>query len=193
VVRSGRRWALIGLALVALTSCDTGRRKAAETAIARAERMVTALKDRAVKVMPDRTQALIDSLEVAKKAAAAGEFGPAAATAGQVATDAIDIANSLAGKSTQLTSDFMAFSAELPGRVDAIEQKARRGAPAGVDRAAFGALVADLPVWRDEWKAAVKAYQEGDLAIASSKAKALKAKIAEAENLLGISPAPEAQ
>jgi len=186
---AGRRVALLCLLALAL-GCSERKRQEAEAAVERAERMVTALAERAAKIMPDRAQALADSLEASKQRLTAGEFASATETARQVQVDAIEIANSLASTSTKISGDFMAFSAVLPGRVDRIERKVRQLSagrlPAGLDRARFDALAKELPVWRDEWKAAVKAFQTGELGTAAVKASELKEKVTEAEALLGL-------
>jgi hypothetical protein len=190
VLALGRK-GLIACLVLGLVGCGARKRKEAEAAIARAERMVTAVKDRAVKVVPEETQGLIDSLAAAQRQAAAGDHTLAAVTAHQVQADAIEIANSLAGKSTQLSSDFMAFSAQLPDRVERIRRRvnqlsAGRSLPAGIDRARFDSLAADVPSWSDSWKAAVKDFEGGNLGAASAKAHALERKVAAADTLLGL-------
>jgi hypothetical protein len=185
--------ALIACLVLGVGGCGAGKRKDAEAAIARAERMVTGVKDRAEKVVPDATQALIDSLAAAQRQSAAGDHTLAAITARQVQADAIEIANSLAGKSTQLSSDFMAFSGQLPPRVERIKSRVRqlaggRALPAGMDRARFDSLAAEVPAWSDTWKAAVKEFESGNLSAASVKAHALQRKLDAAESLLGLVP-----
>ncbi|MGE0554858.1 MAG: hypothetical protein AB7R55_15620 [Gemmatimonadales bacterium] len=189
-MRGAFRLAALGVTLALALGCGERRRQEAEAAVERAERMVAGVEERAAKIVPDRARALAESLAVSKERLAAGELVGATETARQVQVDAIEIANSLASTSTRISGDFMAFSAVLPGRVERIERRVRQlsGAqlPAGIDRAGFDALARELPVWRDEWKAAVKAFETGELGTASAKADELKQKVMAAEELLGL-------
>lgn len=189
-MRGASRQAALVVTLTLALGCGERRREEAEAAIERAERFVAAVEERAVKIVPDRARALAESLAVSKERLAAGELVGAAETARQVQVDAIEIANSLASTSTKISGDFMAFSAVLPGRVDRIERRVRQLSasrlPAGIDRARFDALATELPAWRDEWKAAVKAFETGELGTAAAKADELKEKVTAAEALLGV-------
>ncbi len=161
-------------------------------AIARADRMVTAVRDRSIKVMPDETKGMVDSLQAAKARASAGDHRGALATASDVATTAIQIANAIGPKSTQLTSAFTAIGAEVSGSVPRIKSKldqlaGQQRLPSGVDRARFDALRADFKTWMDSWNAAVDDFTKGNLATAFAKAEAMKKKIDDASSLLGIS------
>ena|SRR2546425_6973780 len=186
--RSSR--SVTGLLLLGLAGCG-GERKDAETAIIRADRMVTALRDRAAKVLPEETKALVDSLQAAQARAAARDYRAARATAVGVAGKAIEIANSLAGKSTEFSSAFMAFSAELPQSVERIRHRlsqlpAGSRLPPGLDRAKLEAIKADVPNWSETWKSAVVDFNNGNLGAAIAKATALKQKVTEANTLLGL-------
>ncbi len=173
---------------VALAGCD-GTKDEAERAIDRADRMVTAMRDRAMKVLPEETKALADSLQAAKDKFAAKEHLEALNTARATQGKAIELANSLSGKSTQLSSAFMAFSGKLNETVGLIRRRVDQYSgrlPARIDRAAFEALKADLPTWDETWKAATKDFQNGDFGPANARADSLKQKIAAAHTLLGI-------
>lgn len=178
----------------ALTGCD-GTKGEAERAIDRADRMVAAMRDRAMKVVPEETKALADSLQAAKDRFAAKEHLAALNTARAAQAKAIELANSLTGKSTELSSAFMAFSGQLNETVARIKRKLTQyssgSLPSGVDRAAFEALKADVPTWDDTWKAATKDFQNGDFGVATARADSLKQKIAAANALLGIATDPK--
>jgi hypothetical protein len=181
------------LAIFALGSAVAGcysDKGEAERAIERADRMVAAMRDRAVKVVPVETKALLDSVQAAKDKFAAKEYLAALNTARASQGRAIELANSLTGKSTQLSSKFMAFSGNLNETVDRIRRRLAAGPPPGVDRAAFEALQADVPKWDDSWRAATKEFQSGDFGSANARADSLKAKIAAANALLKI-PEPK--
>jgi hypothetical protein len=173
------------LLVMTLAGCDQTKGEA-ERAIDRADRMVTALRDRAMKVVPGEVKALEDSLQVAKDRFAAKEHVAALEAARWTQQTAIALANSLAGKSTELSSAFMAFSGRLNETVARIKRRLSGAPPAGVDRAAFEALKADVPSWDETWKAATKDFQNGDFGSATARADSLKAKIAAAHALLGI-------
>src|SRR2546425_12401866 len=96
--RSSR--SVTGLLLLGLAGCG-GERKDAETAIVRADRMVTALRDRAAKGLPEETKALVDSLQAAQARAAARDYRAARATAVGGAGQGTDSANSPAGRRHQ--------------------------------------------------------------------------------------------
>ena len=179
----------VGLAVLALVGCSRAGEEA-EKAVERADRMVTAIKDRAIKVLPAETAALVDSLAAAKQALVAKDYQAAANSARAVQASAIEIANSLTGKSTEISSSFMAFSSQLNDAVGQIRRRvsqlSRGPLPAGIDKAAFNALKADLPTWEETWKAATKEFQAGEFGAATTRADSLKRKIAAADSLLGI-------
>jgi hypothetical protein len=175
---------LVGAALI---GCE-GTKGEAERAIDRAERMVTAMRDRAVKVVPIETKALTDSLQAVKDRFAAKDYVGALDGARATQARAIELANSLAGKSTELSSAFMAFSGRLNETVARIRRRVSGSPPAGVDRAAFEALKADLANWDETWKAATNDFQNGDFGSANLRADSLRVKIAAAQALLGIPP-----
>ena len=176
--------------VVAVMACS-GVQKEAETAVQRADRMVTAVKDRSIKVMPDETEAMVDSLAAAKALQAAGDHRGALTSASNVASEAIRIANALGPKGTELTSAFTAMSAEVSAKVPRIkarlDQLARQSRlPASIDRARFDALRADFKTWMDDWNKAVDDFKNGELAVAFAKATAIKKKVDDANSLLGI-------
>jgi len=181
--------AAAGLLIGSLAGCDRTEGDA-QRAIDRADRMVTAMKDRAMKVVPAETNALVDSLQAAKGSFAAKDHKAALATALAVQNKAIQIANSLSGKSTELSSAFMAFSGELNAAVERIKRRlsqlSRGPLPGDIDRAAFDALQTDIPTWEETWKAATREFQSGDFGVATARADSLKQKIAAANTLLGI-------
>jgi hypothetical protein len=179
----------VALAALAFTGCSRAEEDARK-AVDRADRMVTAVKDRSIKVLPAETAALADSLAAAKQALAAKNYPAALTSATAVQGKAIEIANSLAGKSTEMSSSFMAFSGTLNDAVGQIRRRvsqlSRGPLPASIDKTAFNALKADLPSWEDTWKAATKEFQQGEFGAATARADSLKRKIAAADSLLGI-------
>jgi hypothetical protein len=185
--RIGRLSCLVFL----LAACDRTA-KDAETAIARADRMVTAVKDRSIKVMPDETKEMVDSLQTAKARDAAGDHRGALAAASEVASTAIRIANAIGPKSTELNSTFTAIGAEVSARVPRIKARldqlsAQGKLPAGLSRSRFDSLKADFrTTWKDEWNTAVDDFKQGNLAVAITKATAMKKRIDDANALLGL-------
>jgi hypothetical protein len=180
----------LGCLLFLVSACDRTA-KEAETAIARADRMVTAVKDRSVKVMPDETKAMVDSLQAAKARDAAGDHRGALAAASGVASTAIQLANAIGSKSTELNSTFTAIGAEVSARVPRIKSRldqlaAQAKLPAGLTRSRLDSLKTDFRTWPDMWNAAVDDFKQGNLAVAITKATAMKQKIDDAGALLGL-------
>jgi hypothetical protein len=176
---------------IGLVSACNRTAKDAETAIARADRMVTAVRDRSIKVMPDETKAMVDSLQAAKARDAAGDHRGALAAASEVASTAIRIANTIGSKSTELNSAFTEIGAEVSARVPRIKSRLDQLAgsaklPPGLDRARFDSLRTDFKTWMDSWNAAVDDFKQGNLAVAISKATAVKKRIDDAAALLGL-------
>jgi len=185
------RLALLAATLLTLGLAGCGDSKGeAQRAIERADRMVTAMKDRAMKVVPVETEALVDSLQAANRRFAAKDYLTARNTAREAQGRAIEIANSLAAKSTELSSAFMAFSGQLNAAVGRIKRRLSQlssgSLPASIDRVAFDALKADVPTWDEAWKVATKSFENGDFGAATARADSLRQKIAAANALLGI-------
>ena len=177
--------------LIGLVSACNRTAKDAEIAIARADRMVTAVRDRSIKVMPDETKAMVDSLQAAKARDAAGDHRGALAAASEVASTAIRIANTIGAKSTELNSAFTEIGAEVSARVPRIKSRLDQLAgsgklPPGLDRIRFDSLRTDFKTWMDSWNAAVDDFKQGNLAVAISKATAVKKRIDDAAALLGL-------
>jgi hypothetical protein len=182
------------LVVAGLAGCGRARQQA-EEAVELADRMVTASRERAEKVAPEETRALADSLQVARERAAAGDYPAATALARRVSETTIELVKSLPGKSTEISSAFMAFSAELPGRVERIRTRLSRLSgggrlPAGLDRARLDALQAETMGWEETWKGAVRDFQQGNLGAAKAVVAELRKKVAEADSLLGLTSAP---
>lgn len=188
------RFGMSFLVVVGLAGCGRAR-KQAEEAVGLADRMVTASRERAEKVAPEETRALADSLQVARERAAAGDYQAAAALARRVSETTIELVKSLPSRSTEISSAFMAFSAELPGRVERIRTRlsqlsAGGRVPAGLDRARLDALKAETTSWENTWKGAVRDFQQGNLGAAKAVVTELRKKVAEADSLLGLTTPP---
>ncbi len=188
-MRAGTKLVAVIVLGAAIAGCYSDKGES-ERAIERADRMVAAMHDRAMKVVPVETKALLDSVQAAKDKFAAKEYLASLNTARASQSRAIELANSLTGKSTELSSKFMAFSGNLNETVGRIKHRLTLPPPAGADRSAIEALQADVPKWDDTWRAATKDFQNGDFGLAIARADTLKEKIAAANALLKI-PAPK--
>jgi hypothetical protein len=137
--------------------------------------------------MPDETRAMVDSLAAAKALQAAGNHRDALASASNVASEAIRIANAIGPKGTELSSAFTSIGAEVSAKVPKIKARLDQGRlPRNVSRAQFDSLRADFRTWMDEWNTAVDDFKSGELAVAFGKATAIKKKVDDAITLLGI-------
>lgn len=180
---------MIGLSLAA---CDSDKRNA-ETGVATAERLVSAVQGEVAKVIPSAAESLASGVQMAKQHLAARHYDSALAAARNVAVKAKDLAGSLTSKRTSLTADFTAMSGELPPSMERVQAKVARLAAAGalpprVKSADFAALRTEVRGWNDAWRSAIDDFNKGEIGSAMAKAKVMKSQVTEAMALLGLSP-----
>jgi len=177
------------LLLIGTTAC--GNTKAAEEAIARADRFYTGMQEEAAKVMPEAVKRLADTLQKAKDHLAAGDGTAAQAAAVEAAGEAVRLAKLVPRKRVELDSIYKAVSREVTYPVQQTVAKVRQlnnagRIPPGVTRAAFDSVKTVIAAWEGDWKAATEDYQKGQLAAAANKANAVKSSVIAAMRMLGV-------
>jgi len=175
---------------VGISACGAAQ-KEAEEALDRANRFYGAMQTEAMKVVPDLTAPIGDSLEVAKQLMAAGKYREAQAKAVDVAGEAVRVAKLVPRKREELDSTFKSISVEItyPVRqvVSRIRQLNASGAvPKGLARASFDSLKQDVTTWEEAWSQAQAWYQKGEIDSAASRALALKGSVQAAMSVLGV-------
>jgi predicted metal-dependent phosphotriesterase family hydrolase len=179
------------LTLLIVGTAGCGNTKAAEEAIARADRFYAGMQEEATKVLPDAVKRLSDSLQKAKDLLAGGDGTGAQRVAVDAAGEAVRLAKLVPRKRVELDSIYKVVSVEVthPFRqtVTKIGQISSSGRmPAGVTRASFDSLKKEALTWEDTWKSATAHYQKGELALAASRANEVKSKIIGAMRMLNV-------
>jgi hypothetical protein len=191
-MRHATRLPAVTLFLIGTAACG-GDRKAADEAIARADRFVAAMRTEASKVLPEAVKRLEDSLQQAKDQAAAGDHRAARAIATGVAGGAIEVARSVGPKRTEFDSIYKVISFEVTEPVRKTVARARQLSgggrlPPGVSRVTFDSLRAEIAGWEGAWKTVTEHYYKGEIGPAATKAMALRKSVFDAMKLLGLSP-----
>lgn len=174
-----------------LAAACGGSTKAAEEAIARADRFYSGMQEEASKVMPEAVKRLADSLKKAKDQLTAGDGTGATATATDAAGEAVRLAKLVPRKRVELDSIYKVVSVEVTYPVRQAVAKVRQlnasgRLPAGVGRPAFDSLKQVVAGWEDNWKEATDHFKKGELALAASKANEVKASVIAAMKVLGV-------
>jgi uncharacterized protein YoxC len=179
---------LLGCALGAV-SCSG--KSAATAAVATAQTAFDAVKDQAMKVMPEETQKLSDAITTAKTNIDQGKIQEAMEAAKALPEQVKQLADDAAKKKDELTASWNAASAELPKAVEAVEQKVdvlskTHKLPHGMDAAAFAGIKESLGTMKQTWADAQAQFQSGNLADAMSKVGTLKQSLSSAMTTLGL-------
>jgi PBP1b-binding outer membrane lipoprotein LpoB len=166
-------------------------KKPAEEAIKAAEAAINAVKDEAVKYVPDQVKGLEDGLQAAKDAFAKKDYKAALSAAKDLPGKAKEVAAAAAAKKTELTEAWKQMSSGLPNMVQAIKTRVdilsqSKKLPANLDKAKLESVKAGLPEVTQMWDDAQKAFSNGNLADAMSKAKTVKDKAVEMMTTLGM-------
>jgi len=176
--------AIVGLALA---GCVEG---SAREAVEKAEGQVSALRDQAQKIAPDRLQALDDSLAGVKSRLESGDYRSVVMSARSISAQARDLEANMDNTKSQLETAFSSAAGEIPAQLEQAlarisEIAGMRRLPSSVNAASFEALKTESATWNDAWAKAKADFDAGNLAQAMSAANALRAKIREATALIG--------
>jgi len=173
-----------------VAACASGK-KPAEEAIKAAEVAINDAKGEAMKYIPDQVKGLEDGLKAAQDAFAKKDYKAALSAAKDLPGKAKDLAGAAATKKEELTKAWKEMSGGLPkmveaikGRVDILSQSKKL--PANLDKAKLDGVKAGLPEVTQMWDDAQKAFSDGNLADALSKAKTIKDKAVEMMTTLGM-------
>jgi len=182
---------MVLIVLVLFVAACASSSKPAEEAIKAAEAAINAVKGEAMKYVPDQVKALEGELQAAKDAFAKKDYKAALSAAKDLPGKAKDLAAAAAAKKTELTKAWEEMSGGLPKMVEAIKSRVdilskSKKLPANLDKAKFEEVKAGLPGVTQMWEDAQKAFSDGNLADAVSKAKTLKDKAVEMMTTLGM-------
>jgi hypothetical protein len=185
------------LLLVFLAGC-AGDKTPAEQAIKAAEDALNAVKGEAMKYIPDQVKGVEDALKAAKDSFAKKDYKAALNQAKDLASKAKDLGAAAMAKKTEFTKAWEEMSGGLPKMVEAIKSRvdilsASKKLPANLDKAKFDGAKAGLSEITQMWGDAQKAFQDGMLADATSKAKTVKDKAVEIMTTLGMQVPPAAK
>lgn len=173
-----------------LAACSSGKAPA-EQAIKAAEEAFNAVKDEAIKYVPDQAMAVEDALNAAKESFSKKDYAAATSAATSASAKANDLVAVVAGKKAELTKEWEDLSGGLPKMLDAVKSRvdtlaASRQLPANLDKAKFEEAQNGLAEANTMWDEANKAYNEGNLVDAIAKATAVKEKAAGIMSTLGM-------
>jgi len=184
--------------LVLFAAACSSQQKPAEEAIKAAEAAIDSAKGEAAKYIPDEVKGLQDQLQAAKDALAKKDYKAALSAAKDLPGKAKDLAAAAEAKKTELTKTWEEMSGSLPKMVEAIKSRVdvlskTKKLPANIDKAKLDAVKAGLPELTQMWGDAQKAFSDGSLADAVSKATTLKDKAAEMMTTLDMQAAAGAK
>jgi hypothetical protein len=175
---------------LALASCANDK-GAATTALATAQTAYAAVKDNAMKILPDQAKAIEDSLTAAKAALDGGDAKAALATAQAIPAQVKQLSDALPAKEAELKTTWESMSAGLPAMMAEVQKHAdaitKSGhMPAGMDKAAFETLKTGITSASQTWTDAQAAFQSGNLADAVSKSELVQQALTAAMGALKI-------
>jgi ABC-type transporter Mla subunit MlaD len=171
---------------------------AATAAVGTAQTAFDAVKDQAMKVMPEETQKVSDAIAAAKTDIDQGKFTEAMEAAKTLPEQVKQLADQASKKKDELTANWTSMSAELPKAVDAVQQKVdalskMKKLPAGLDATKFEGIKTALVSAKQSWADAQTAFQAGNLADAMGKVGTIKQTVVEAMTTLGLTVPPTLQ
>jgi hypothetical protein len=180
----------LGIVIVALTACSGGKGPA-EQAIKAAEAAYDAVKDEALKYVPDQARDVERALSALKGTFNKGDYKAVMTSAQEVTSKVKDLSPAILARKDELTKNWTDISAGLPKMVDAIRSRLdilsqSKKVPAGLDKAKFESAKAGLAEISQVWTEASDAFKSGDLTNALAKAKAVKNRAVEIMTSLGM-------
>lgn len=177
--------------MLVVTACGDGQKAMADTALAALQASYDAVKADAAKYVPDDTRRLEEALASARGALAKGDYGKTIDEARDLAGKVGDLRAAVAAKRAELARAWDELHAKVPAAVEGLQKqvdalaKAKK-LPDGVTKDAVDAARAAVPALVASWDEATAAFKAANLADATAKAKALKARSAEIMASLGL-------
>lgn len=174
-----------------------GDKGPAELAIKGAEQAVNAVKEEAMKYVPDQLKSVEDALAVVKDQFSKGDYSASLTGAKDVTAKANELLTAVTAKKDELTKNWNEMSGGVKGMVDAIKNRvetlsASKKLPVNLSADKFEAAKSGLAAVTQEWTAASDAFKSGDLMDAITKGKSAKQKASEIMATLGLAaPAVE--
>jgi len=180
---------VVGLFLVAC-SRDKGP---AEAEIKAAEEALNSSKAEASKYVPDQVKSIEDALKASKDQFAKGEYTAALTSAKDLSTKAKELGPAAAAKKAEMTKSWEEMSGSVPKIVEDIKAKLdalakSKKLPKNMDKAKLEGAKAALTEITQTWADAEKAFKDGNMADALSKAITVKDKANEIMSALGMQP-----
>ena len=180
----------LGIALL-FSGCGTAQREATEAAVNAAQTAINAATNAAQQFVPDQTKAAEDALRSARDSLAKGDYNAALVSAKEAAQKAKVALSSAAAKKEEWTNTWNTLNQSAPkamgevqAKLDAYKKNGKL--PKGVDQAQMDAGKAQYEQLKQSWTEATKAYKNGNIADAMSKASAWKETLAKLRELLSI-------
>jgi hypothetical protein len=173
-IRIAHQWLALLLASALLGACG-GQQEPAQKAIDNAEAAIAAIKEDAVKFVPDDLKGLEDSLQGMKDNYAKGNY-PAVLTASrELNTRIASVTETVSQKrdemqsmTEQLTEQWNTLSVEVPemvetvtARVDSITKTGKL--PKDLDAAAFERVKTESATMAQSWQQALGAFSNGNM------------------------------
>lgn len=182
------------LAVAVLAGC-ANQKEPADAALKTAEQALANVKAEAEKLAPEALAAADSALGGAKDKFTKGDYAGVLAEVPAVTAKIAEVAKAVAAKKDELTKAWADLSGSLPAAVEAVKTKLADLAKAKklskeLDAAKVDAAKAAVEEISKGWTEASDAFGKGDLSGAVSKAGAIKAKVAEVSQALGIAAAP---
>lgn len=188
---------LIGVVVFVAAVAGCANQKApAEAAIASAETAFSAIQAEAAKYVPDQAKGVSDSLAAAKDAVTKGDYKLALDTAQALPAKITELTSAITAKKAELTTVWGGLSEGLPKVLDAIQSRVgilskAKTLPKGLDKGQFDEAKAGLETMTATWGEATSAFGAGDVAAAVAKAESVKTKAALVMGMLNM-PVPPA-
>jgi predicted small lipoprotein YifL len=185
------------LCCVALVACS--QKGPAEAALTAATAAVDGVKADAAKYVPDQAKSLMASLTDARAAFDKGDYKVALDAATAIPAKAKEAAAAVAAKKDELTKVWTDLSTSVPPMIEQVKVKVEglaamnpKKLPKGMDKGKVDAAKASLADIQKGTAEAIDTWKAGNMADAIAKGNAVKAKVAEAMTMLGMTPAAPA-
>jgi len=181
---------LAALALLLAAACSGAKGKA-QSAITAAEQATAAVPADAAKVVPDELAALNTSLQSAKDQLANGDYEAAIGAANDVVAKAGELTASLPGKTAAMSATLDTLAVAIPRNLEAIKTKLdqlgrSRQLPRGIDAQQVQAAKDTYAAATQEWPLVMADYRAGEIGKAVAAALALKGRVSQSLQALGL-------
>src|SRR5262245_22352909 len=170
---------IVGIVLVLLlTACSSGKGPA-EAAIKSAESAFAAVKDDALKYVPDQAHAVEASLDSARASFNKGDYAAATTAVNDALPKISALAPAVASRKEQYTRQGAELSQGVPKMVAAIQSRVdllskSKSLPSGLDRATFDSAKSGVAELSRMWSDTSAQYQSGNVADAVASATVAK-------------------